>query len=67
MAPNLICKWLERTGKGDWLGVFLLVRGWSSHILVILVWFELAPKVGSIQTLLWVCSDVRQGEKGWWA
>lgn len=39
---------------GDCLGVFLVVRGWGSHIWAVLVWFKLAPKVGSVWTLLHV-------------
>lgn len=26
-APKEVQKWLERIGKGDWLGVFMVVRG----------------------------------------
>lgn len=26
-APTQVQKWLERTGKGDWLGVFMVVKG----------------------------------------
>lgn len=26
-APKQVQKWLERTGKGDWLGGFMVVRG----------------------------------------
>lgn len=26
-APKQVQKWLERTGKGDWLGGFMVARG----------------------------------------
>lgn len=27
--PKQVLKWLKRTGKGDWLGLFVVVRGWG--------------------------------------
>ena len=26
---KLSLKWLERVGKGGWLGVFIVVKGWD--------------------------------------
>lgn len=32
MAPKLVQKWLERTRRRDWGGVFIKVRGWGQGL-----------------------------------
>lgn len=46
-APKQVQKWLQRAGKGDWLGISVVVREWGRMRALPccqgLVWLELLP------------------------
>lgn len=74
MAPKEVYKWLDRAAEGDWLGIFIMVKGWawsggSPLCGPGLVWFELptSTKGGGTQTFSSPCSDVRpEKEEDYW-